>query len=274
MATPLEIRNLENIPKATLFEAFTLAFEDYLTPISFDLQSTLYRWDLAGISEKHSFGVFEDSRLIAFVLQSSHDKTLYNFCTGVNPKYRGRHLIKAIYEKIDALEGIDLHILEVIKENEKALNLYKKLGFKEVRILNSYQGQFLINQFENSVISYEILPLIYTDEMLQLSLLKPAFENSSATCLKRPHSYEVHQIRKEGKLLAWSVYNPLQLSLKEIGAINGSGEYLDQLFLRMKLNNENLRVMNIDERASSIIKYFETRGLKKFISQYEMTRKS
>jgi GNAT superfamily N-acetyltransferase len=274
MTIPTEIRNLENTPREAMFEAFTHAFEDYLTPISFDLQSTLYRWELAGISEKHSFGVFEDTRLIAFVLHSFNGRTLYNFCTGVNPKYRGRHLIESIYEKIDALEKIDQHILEVIQGNYKAHNLYKKLGFRETRILNSYEGQLGIDIKESSEITYEISSLKYTDEMLRLKLYKTAFENSSGTCLKRPDSYEVHQIRKDGKLLAWTVYNPLQISLKEIGVENGNEDYLDQLLLKMKLNNERMRIMNIEEKASSLNGYFETRGFKKFISQYEMTRES
>jgi ribosomal protein S18 acetylase RimI-like enzyme len=273
MNMTIEIRRLTETSKEEIYQAFTEAFQNYVIPIVFNQEATLARWELAGVRYDLSFGAFIDSRLVAFVLHTSSDKTLYNFGTGVVPEYRGRHLIELIYQQIEKIPDFNSYLLEVIQENTKAYHLYKKLGFIESRKLHSHQGQLTIEVPEDTALNYSILKLAYDDELSKIQLYNPSFENAKVTTLKNPEFYERHEIRDDSELLAYAIYCPTQLGLKEVGAKDDYEKNLDRLFLKMKLNHERLRIMNIDEKAQSFHQYLTTRGLFKFVTQYEMIKK-
>ena len=272
MHTSIEIKTLTDTPQEEIYQAFTEAFRNYVIPITFNQEATLGRWDLAGVRYDLSFGAFHGPHLVAFVLHTSSGNTLYNFGTGVIPEYRGRHLIEALYKHIDQVPDYEKYVLEVIRENYKAHELYKKMGFIEMRKLHSFQGELTIQVEEDKGGSYSILPVQYNEEHLRLRLFEPTFENSSKTTLQNPQFYELHEIRENSSLKAYAIYCPTQLALKEIGVSNNLEESLDQLFIKMKLNQVKLRIMNIDEGAQFFQEYLMTRGLVKLVSQYEMIR--
>ena len=64
--------------------------------------------------------------------------TAFNSGTGVVPKYRGRRIVKQLYDfAIPELlkRGVEKCGLEVIKENEKAIKAYRRVGFEIIKIL-------------------------------------------------------------------------------------------------------------------------------------------
>lgn len=270
----IEIKRLDQTTRLEIYEAFAKAFANYVIPVEFNQAATLQRLEIAGVRDDLSYGVFDNSNLVAFILQTSCHDILYNFGTGVIPSHRGQHLIELLYSSIEnELPQFNKYTLEVIKENTKAHNLYLKLGFEKTRELLSFNGTLKIDSREENVFNYHVLPLNYTEEMASISLFPPSLEHSSCTTLKCKEVYEVHELRYGPELMAYAVFNPKQTGLKEIGAKHPIDLNLDQLFLKMKLNQENLRVMNIDEKARDFIFYLESKGLKKFITQYEMYRK-
>lgn len=268
----MKIKTLSSVSRHEIFIAFKKAFDDYVIPLEIKEDSTLKRWELSGVNLNFSYGIFKDSELVAFILHIPCEDALFNFATGVIPSHRGQHLIEAIYEhiKIDIKDFKTLS-LEVIRENTKALNLYAKLGFRVARELISYQGRLTMTSALTSGFDYQVLQLIYTQEMEAICLARPGLENSQATLAQNPAFHEVHEIRKNGELLAYAIFTPEVLTLREFGA-KGNLEILDQLFLQMKLSEENLRIMNIDAGAKPLISYFQTRGLNIFVTQYEMNR--
>ncbi len=85
------------------------------------------------LPSSYSLGYFLEEKLIAFILfQKNHIITL-----DVHPKHRrkglGEKLLNFAITYIKK-KGYKLVSLEVDKENEKAINLYKKLNFKIERV--------------------------------------------------------------------------------------------------------------------------------------------
>src|SRR5205085_1960243 len=101
---------------------------------------------------------------------------------------------------------------------------------------------------------YELSEMLPSDEML---LANPCTENSREVLMKNPHHHELHVLEKEGKLLAYAIYTPSSMSLREIGS--SLEKYLNELFCNMKLSNELLQVQGIEE-SSVLCKYFLNRG--------------
>lgn len=269
----MEIKKLSQFSLDDIYNSFKEAFENYVIPLDFNKETTLQRWELAGLDFKKSYGVIDENKIVAFIFQLNCKNHLYNFGTGVVPSHRGKHLIETLYQEIEKdVQAPVKFSLEVIRENLKAINLYKKLNFQVKRELISFRGKLIIGTEISKKFQYEIKPLQYTDEMNSISLAKPSFENSSCTTLIHPHMHEVHELRSNGILLAYAVFTPQNLSLREIGSLPDFDENLDQLFLHMKLNEEHLRFMNIDENAKELIDYIHTHGMSSFVTQYEMEK--
>ena len=268
----VDIRNLQNTPKEEIYEAFGQAFKNYVIPLELQEEATYKRWKEAGVDPGLSFGAFDKNKLVAFILQIPIESTLHNFGTGVIPSHRGRHLVERIYERIiGECAGYHSFSLEVIKENTKALNLYRKLGFDIKRELISLTGNLTLPIQNNSELIYEIHPLSEINSFKDLKLSHPAAENSLPVLKKNPHLHELHLLKKDDLILAYAYFTPASLSLRDLGAALPFEKNLDQLLRLMKLQNEKLRVMNVDS-TSPLITYFEERGLTSFVTQYEMKR--
>lgn len=269
----MEIRNLKDTSVDEIYETFVLAFTNYVIPIEFNREATKRRWKEAGVDFGLSFGAFDREKLVGFVLQAPVEKNLYNFMTGVIPSHRGLKLIPKIYEEILAhSKGFETFSLDVIRENTTALNLYKKLQFRIKRELLTLKGTLRIREHNDQKFSYEVLPLMRLPEMEGICLSTPAMEFSYPVLKRNSHLYELHCLRNNQKLLAYAIFNPATLSLKEMGSADTLEVHLDHLFKNMKLDGESLRIMNLDSRAKNLISYFESRNLEVFVTQYEMNR--
>lgn len=267
----MKIKTLSDTSTIEIFEAFKKAFENYVIAVDIQQGPTLERWNMSNVDYNLSYGVFDNSALVAFILHTTYGKTLFNFATGVVPSHRGLHLIEKISDEINAnVKNFEMYKLEVIKQNEKALNLYKKLGFLVERELISLRGKLIIGEVLKKNYSYNVRPLVYTSEMQRLKLSEPSMENSSFSMMQNPVYHEVHELQEDGELKAYAVFTPSKLSLREIGS--EKVELLDQLFLHMKINEENLHIFNIDSSAKKLLNYFEDRGINRFVTQYEMGR--
>lgn len=259
----MEIKNLKFTNLENIFIAFRESFLNYFVPFTSSFEDTKKRWEHAGVNLNFSFGVFDEGKLVAFILNSEIDSTLYNFAMGVIPSHRGQHLIEKIFPMLP--QNFERYILEVITENEKAIHLYTKLGYKKVRALDSFQGVLSLPS-KKIPGKYDVTDYHKTDESLRWFL--PSTE--SLIQFKMKNLCETHTLKVNGKIVAYAHFIPETISIKEAGAVHE--EYLDTLFLEMKLHSEKLRVMNIDTSSSRFIHYLEARGLSKFIGQFEMVR--
>jgi ribosomal protein S18 acetylase RimI-like enzyme len=262
----MEIKNLQNVEHEKIFDAFREAFLNYFVPFTSSYEETKSRWEHAGVNLKDSYAAFDEDKLVAFILNAPLDGKLYNFAMGVIPSHRGQHLIEKIF--LNLPRHFSHYQLEVITENVKAMNLYKKIGYETKRQLDSFSGVLHLPDKKSQVFQYDVKDYAQTAETKNISLYHPSAESSSEALSKTKNYCETHELRIDGVLRAFAHFVPDTLSVKESGALSETD--LDLLFHEMKLNGEKLRFMNIDHEAEFFQEYLLKRGMEKFISQYEM----
>lgn len=142
---PYHTRRFTEADFENLYQTFGIAFQDYAVQMSQEKTDFERRLRRIGADYGLSAGVFEEEKLVAFVIHAfgvwEGKKTLYNGGTGVVPQGRGQKLIDQIYDFLSPFlqeKGIEQVLLEVLCQNHHAIHLYQRLGFKIIRKLNSY----------------------------------------------------------------------------------------------------------------------------------------
>ena len=139
---PLSGENAES-----LASVFNEAFADYLVKVRATPESLAVKMKQESVDPLWSTGAYHEGQLVGFILHGCRStpsgKWLYNAGTGVIPSARGQNLTEQMYRHILPLaqqEGISRFVLEVIVENTRALNIYKKIGFDIERSLCCFSG--------------------------------------------------------------------------------------------------------------------------------------
>lgn len=267
----MEIRTLNQVSFNDVFHAYQETYSDSHHLVESDLTSAQLRWKMAGVDFDLSYGAFEDNKLVAFMLNSENDGTLFHFAMGVVPEYRGHHLLDKIFSKVP--KGFRTYRLQVMKENIPAFRIYEKQGLQISRELVSLEGLMKLSQPHEDVL-YTVKPFYLNSDFEKITLMKPSFESETKVLLRTKELHETHEIWTKENLLAYAHFTPSGLMLREIGARDSLSENLDSLLYHMKLHGEWIRVLDIDREADELIRYFTSRGLKKITSQYEMIRSS
>ncbi|MGN0906514.1 MAG: GNAT family N-acetyltransferase [Bullifex sp.] len=133
--------NLEGIAFSVLTGTFNLAFSDYSLPMHMSEDDMKNHLSSNSFDPSLSCGAFENGCLVGFVFIGRRGRMIYDAGTAVVKEYRGKHvasdMLRHIIESMKA-DGVSEFVLECISGNEKALNLYRSLGFTEKRKLRCH----------------------------------------------------------------------------------------------------------------------------------------
>ena len=138
--TEFEFRTLADSTDGEIYDAFCEAFSDYL--VQMDMRPG--RFEAMNIRRGYdphvSMGAFHGDLLVGFILNGLRQwegrPTAYDAGTGVVPEFRKRGITTNLFgHLLDILktEGVEVYLLEVIKENDPARELYIKQGFQICR---------------------------------------------------------------------------------------------------------------------------------------------
>ncbi len=133
---------LENVDIKELTQAYNLGFSDYQITLSMSEEKLLRTLKKNGYLPTSSVGLFDENKLVGFVLNGVRDNYCYDSGTAIIPSYRGNGYAHILLEKtLSLLTDQDIHtwVLEVLTNNTKAINLYKSIGFTQQRDFNCYQ---------------------------------------------------------------------------------------------------------------------------------------
>ena len=124
----MEIKSLKETPIQEILTTLNLAFSDYFVPINFTMDYVNERWTTSGVDYGLSFGVFDDGKLVGFIIHAinfyGETKVAYNASTGIIPSLRRKGLLTKLYEKAIVVlqeNGIQKSTLECITKNERAI---------------------------------------------------------------------------------------------------------------------------------------------------------
>lgn len=132
----MKIQPLTGVKADVIHGAFIEAFSDYVEPVDLSLAQLQYMLERRGFRDYLSLGAFSENRLIGFTLNGMGEwegvLTAYDTGTAVQKTFRKQGIATRIFEESLPLlnsYGISRYLLEVIKTNEGAVDLYRKSGF-------------------------------------------------------------------------------------------------------------------------------------------------
>jgi len=127
--------------------AWNKGFEGYFVQMEMTPALFFNRMVNEGLSYNHSIVAFDQEKPIAIVVNGVRmidgKKTAWNGGTGIAIDYRGKGVSKLLMEEVFNIyleENIEKAALEAIKENERAIRLYKGFGYEIIDTLVYLSG--------------------------------------------------------------------------------------------------------------------------------------
>ncbi|TXF90811.1 GNAT family N-acetyltransferase [Neolewinella aurantiaca] len=302
----MNVTNLSATPINKVIECFLLAFESYFASMPTDHSYYIDRWKAAGVDFELSYGMFDGNNLIAFIIHAvgtrAGTRIAFNTGTGVIPEYRGRRIVKTIYEFAlkDLLgKGIERSTLEVITRNNKAIKAYQSVGFRITRRYSCFSGQVQVESKERQELKEIPLSAVNWEDLPNQPFYSWDFQKE--TILQR--DYRFYQVIHEGSAESFFVYSPETQYLAQFDLLNtekigwegrkpDSSSTLSQpphttalgrsnrdnlvcarwerLFHAIRQVADFVKVINVDERLEDKISVINSSGLVATVEQYEM----
>lgn len=274
----LSYRLLSAADSASLYQCFLEAFSDYQVDMRMSEQQLAQRLGRDGVQMEISAGAFDDERMIGFYMNAAGDwqgkQTAYDAGTGVIPDYRRRGVGKELFEfMVPKLKerSVSQYLLEVLCSNERAVALYRKLGFIEVRKLAVLRSNHALDARDDP----ELRRIEQPDWKLFQSFWDgyPSWQNSIAAVERIPNESMILGAFVDGKCVGYGVvYTPaanlMQLAVSPGCRRKGIGSRI----LRALSAREILKVNNVDNELKGTLAFFEANGFKVVLEQFEMSR--
>lgn len=264
-----------------LYDCFLEAFSDYQVDMQMSREQFEQRITRDGVRLEISAGAFDDAKMIGFYMNGSGlwqgKQTAYDAGTGVIPEYRGRSVAKELFTFIvPRLKqvGIAQYLLEVLSDNDRAVALYRKLGFVETRVLAVFRSDEPVIRL-GELPDVSIRPVEEPDWTLFESFWDgyPSWQNSSAAVERVASAREILGAYAGEKCVGYGVVfrptgNLMQLAVAREYRRRGIGSRI----LAALSGNEALKVNNIDEKLTGTLSFFEANKCKIVLKQYEMLK--
>lgn len=263
-----------------LYECFLEAFSDYQVDMQMSREQFEQRITRDGVRLEISAGAFDNGKMIGFYMNGAGSwqgkPTAYDAGTGVIPEYRGRNVAKELFAfMVPRLKqfGISQYLLEVLSENDRAVALYRKLGFVEMRVLTVLRSDEPVTRL-SELPGVAIRPVEEPDWKLFESFWDgyPSWQNSSRA-VERVVERTIVGAYAGGECVGYGVVfrptgNLMQLAVAREHRRRGIGSRI----LSALSPNEPLKVNNIDENLNGTLAFFEANKFKIALKQYEMVK--
>ena len=275
----MEIKSLERINCKDILNVFNESFSDYFVPFKLTEEQLVSKMISDKIDLELSVGVFENQKLIAFILHGfdviNNQKVVYNGGTGVIPEKRGLGLTKQMYTfNVPVLEkkGIDKILLEVISNNIPAIKSYKKSGFNTTRELACFKGNFETKK-SNKEVEIRELENYQWNLMESFWDITPTWQNSKNVLSKLRGDNESLGAYIKNQLVGYIIYTPQSKRIqqmavhKDFSKIGIASNLIAQL---AKKHGSAFSIINVDKKAKNVTSFFKSVGFENYIEQLEM----
>ncbi len=272
----MAIRLLKEEDFEPLFETFTAAFAN--NAVRFQLSKEDFNYRIHKkllINHQISGALFDKERMAGFILHSSASyegiPTAYNGGTGVLSEFRNQKVAEQLYGfLIPRIQSLFLSriVLEVVENNDKAIALYEKLGFKIRRKFRCYK-------LEKSL-DYET-DIKFTEGKIQdidfsYHDFHPSFIDSEEH-LKRGYEKVLLVRDEDNNLQGYLIMQPHIGRISQI-AVNRICRHqkIGKGLIRVAQNHTSrpLFIMNIPEDESEFDRFLRACGFQNQVNQYEM----
>ncbi|WP_037374108.1 GNAT family N-acetyltransferase [Salinimicrobium xinjiangense] len=265
----MKIKDLSSTPFEEIITCFLKAFEGYFVQLPEDIVYWRSRFIIARVDWSLSFGMFDGDKLVGYIIngidQHNGKLTAYNTGTGVLAEYRGKAIVDQLYDHAVPLlkdRKIEKCLLEVICENERAIKVYERIGFKIIRHLRTFSGNLPETTSENR------FQKCHFSQVLNSGLYKPehyAWDNS-AEAIKMSDNIRTFCLGKTNSPEAYFSIDPAG-NVIQLESTNADYEYL--LGALGNVAGE-VKLKNLDAQRSQLIKALQKLHFSNPVNQYEM----
>jgi len=267
------VKNLSEVSFETIVDCFLEAFDNYYVKMPVDRGYYRQRWKAAKVDFNCSYGMFDKDLLVGFIVhavdQRQGRRTAFNTGTGVIPGYRGRGIVKSIYSYAFndlAAKGIEKSSLEVISENERALAVYKGVGFEICKTYKCFSGTLTLD----SSSSHDLREVDLIDvEWCRLPNQEfYSWDNQKESIMGGDFRYfeVIHNDQPE----SFFIINPDLNYVAQFDLFKGNTGAWNRLFGAIQVISETIRINNIDERLRDKVNHVISFGLNNTVDQFEM----
>lgn len=272
-------KSLDNISYKEITICFCNAFSDYDIPMKLTEEELKIRLELSGINKELSYGAFFHDEMVGFIFNSCQvyqgEPAVFDIGTAVVPEHRGKRVFYNLFHfSKEALlkNNVGTCYLEVLQQNERAVRLYKNLGFeiaREFSVLKAAEKKL------PEAVKRKASCIEYTEyyklDMSNCYCPVPSFEHSTGIIQRNPHLYQILYLENTNKITAFCVFE------KERGSIVQFG-YADQGDLSIIIENmlnqyKTITVKNIDLQETDLLHTLSSLGFEEVVKQFEMVKK-
>ena len=279
------IRPLTNTGIEEIHEAFVKAFSDYVEPFRLTLPQLKHMIERRGYTAKLSFGAFSSDELVGFTLNGIGDwngkLTAYDTGTGIVKEFRKKGIASKMFnESLPFLRKhkISQYLLEVIRSNTAAFDLYKKAGFKVSREFDYYISTKAKIQIKTGGLNkgFSIKEISNPDWDLLKTFwdFEPSWQNSIDSINRKRNYFAISGIYDHDDLVGYGI---VEATTGDIPQLAISPEYrkigLATALIRhlIELSEaDEIKIINIDANHEPFKKFAQSISLEPGFGQYEM----
>lgn len=172
----MKIKKLSQCTLEVALAAWNKGFEGYMVPVTMSVQAFVNRManeDLLPDKSVVGFMQGEPSGIIMTGIREIGGKKIaWNGGTGIAPAYRGKGLSAAMMEEVFDIykaEKAQAAVLEAIEENERAIKLYKKMGYETADQLLYLNKHITLKEKSSYIKNHFEIKKVYPEQLQSLS---------------------------------------------------------------------------------------------------------
>lgn len=272
----MKVKNLAQTPISEIIACFLEAFDGYFVKLPKEPSYYEKRWKNAKVQFDLSFGMFDEDRLVGFILNGIDHRmgefVAYNAGTGVIPKYRGKRIVKAIYdEALNDLQknGITLCTLEVIKENIAAIKAYESCGFSIAKSYLCFNGELHSSKSSDIQLQQQKLSKVNWGQLPNQEYYSWEYQHQSLS----EEDFSFFTVIHKGKEVGYFIINTTKNHLAQLEVFENTPQNWEALFVGISSLATEVRIINVDERQQDKVAQLLAHNLQNSIDQYEMELK-
>ncbi len=281
-------KQLGDISLERIHEAFVNAFSDYVVPSQLSYAQLKYMMERRGCQLGLSFGAFHDDKLVGFTLNGigtwNGRLTAYDVATGIIKEFRKQGIASNIFHaSLPVLREhhITHYLLEVIRSNTPAVDLYKKSGFEVTREFECYRAPLDNLEKKEDVLSEEFH--IQELEQPNWEVLKsfwdftPSWQNSIDAITRKKASFTILGIFHHDNLAGYGIIERHTGDIPQVGIARayrrrGLGTTVLK-HLAACSEHDEIKMINTLSGYAPFTQFAESINLSSEIGQYEMILK-
>ena len=264
----------------SLYECFLEAFSDYQVSLQMSEEQFEQRLKRDGVELDLSVAAFDGERMIGFYMNATglwHEKqTAYDAGTGVIPSHRRRGVAAELFDLLVPRlkeRGITQYLLEVLISNERAVSLYRKLGFEEVRKLAVLRSSEPLKSLDVDGVSIRRLEEPDWEVFRAYWDGEPSWQNSMDAVDRVRNQCEIVGAFVEEKCVGYGiVFKPSDILMQLAVAQEFRRRGIGRRILAALSGGMILKTNNVDEELKGTLAFYKACGFEIGLRQFEMVK--